>query len=66
MKENINYSDRYVLTIEEAARYFHLGEKKIKQMTEENPNADFYFMNGNRCLIKRKLFERFIDAATVV
>ena len=66
MRERIDIDQKYVLTIEEAAKYFHIGEKKIRRLTEENPTAEFYFMNGNRVMIKRKKFEEFIDHATVI
>ncbi len=58
--------ERYVLTIEEAAVYFHIGEKRLRALVLEQPNADFYLRNGNRVLIKRKLFEKFIDMAEAV
>ena len=58
--------ERYVLTIEEAAVYFHSGEKRLRALVLEQPNADFYLRNGNRVLIKRKLFEKFIDMAEAV
>ena len=65
MKE-IPFWNRYTLSIEEAAQYFRIGEKKLRQMTVENPDADFILMNGNRVQIKRKLFEQYIDSTTVV
>ena len=55
-----------MLTIREAAEYFHIGEKKMRQIVEDNENADFVIMNGNRIMIKRKSFERSLDGATVV
>lgn len=58
--------EQYILTIEEAAAYFRIGQKRLRQIAAENPDADFLLTNGNRVLIKRKLFEQFIDAATVV
>lgn len=58
--------EQYTLTIEEAAVYFRIGQKRLRQIAAENPDADFLLTNGNRVLIKRKLFEQFIDAATVV
>lgn len=57
---------RYTLTIEEAARYYHIGESKLSSIIDANPNGDFYVMNGNRALIKRKKFERYLDMATAV
>ena len=58
--------EKYTLTIREAARYFHIGEKKLRQIVDENPLADFIVMNGNRTMIKRKIFEKYMDDATTV
>lgn len=57
---------RYTLTIEEAARYYHIGEGKLRMLIDTHPNEDFYVMNGNRALIKREKFERCLDQATAV
>ena len=62
----IPYWERYLLTIREAAEYFHIGEKKLRQIVEENSTADFIIMNGNRAMIKRKAFEQYRDQATAV
>lgn len=66
-----NYFDipvwrRYTLTIEEAAGYYHIGEGKLRMLIDQNPHEDFYVMNGNRALIKREKFERYLDQATAV
>lgn len=55
--------ERYTLTIREAARYFHIGEKKLRQLVQENATADYILMVGNRAMIKRKKFENWIDRA---
>ncbi|WP_286670037.1 excisionase, partial [Thomasclavelia cocleata] len=52
---------KYTLTIEEASRYFRIGENKLRRLAEENQNADWLLMNGNRIQIKRKKFEKLID-----
>lgn len=57
---------RYVLTIEEAANYYHIGENKLRMIADEHPEADFVIMNGNRILFKRQKFEDFLDNTTVV
>lgn len=57
---------RYTLTIEEAAAYFRIGEKKLRQIVAEDETAPFVLMNGNRIQIKRRLFEQYIDTAMVV
>ena len=58
--------EQYLLTISEAAQYFRIGETKLRQLVADNPSADYLLTNGNRVLIKRRLFEEFIDSATVV
>lgn len=54
-------SERYALTIQQAADYFGIGQKKLRAIIDRNPYADFVLNNGNRVLIKRQLFERFLD-----
>ena len=62
----IPYWEKYMLTLREAAEYFHIGEKKMRQVVEENQNAEFLLESGNRVMIKRKLFEQFLDRASVI
>lgn len=58
--------EKYTLTIEEAARYFRIGEGKLRRLAEEKPAPDWLIMNGNRVQIKRKKFESFIDSTDVI
>ena len=53
--------EKYTLTIEEASKYFRIGEKKLRKLAEENIDADWVIVNGNRIQIKRKQFEKIID-----
>lgn len=67
----MNYNDvpiweKYTLTIEEAAKYFRIGEKKLRKLAEENQDANWLIMNGNRAQIKRKQFEKVIDSLEVI
>ncbi len=57
---------RYLLNIEEAATYYHIGEKKLREMADIYTNSGFIIMNGNRVLIKREKFQEFLDEATVI
>lgn len=57
---------KYSLTLEEASKYFRIGEKKLRRLVEENPDADWFIMNGNRIQIKRKPFEEFFDTLNVI
>lgn len=62
----IPYWEKYMLTLREAAEYFHIGEKKMRQIVEENMDADFLLTSGNRIMIKRKLFEQYLNQTTVL
>lgn len=58
--------EKYTLTIEEAARYFRIGEGKLRRLADEKPASNWLIMNGNRVQIKRKKFESFIDSTDVI
>ncbi|HGN8325023.1 TPA: excisionase [Streptococcus pyogenes] len=58
--------ERYTLTIEEASKYFRIGENKLRRLAEENKNANWLIMNGNRTQIKRKQFEKIIDTLDAI
>mgnify|MGYP002449721559 CR=1 FL=1 len=63
--------EKYTLTIEEAdrkstAKYFRIGESKLRKLAEENPVPDWVMMNGNRIQIKRKQFEKMIDTVDAI
>ena len=62
----IPYWEKYMLTLREAAEYFHIGEKKMRQIADDNMDADFLLESGNRVMIKRKLFEEYLDKATII
>ena len=57
---------KYTLSIEEAPRYFRIGEKKLRRLAEESPDANSLIKNGNRLQIKRKQFEKVIDELEVI
>lgn len=60
-KDNLAINEKYNLTIKEAVKYFNIGEKNLRRLVSDNPNADYILMVGNKILIKRKIFEQFID-----
>ena len=66
LQETIPVWKRYVLTIAEAADYYHIGEKKLRQVVDDNIRSDFVIMNRNRVLIKRRQFEEFLDNSSWV
>lgn len=58
--------EKYLLTIEEASKYFRIGENKLRKLCEENITSSWLIMNGSRYLIKRKQFEKLIDSLDVI
>ena len=62
----IPYWEKYMLTLREAAEYFHISEKKMRQIVDENMDAKFLLENGNRVMIKKKLFEEYLNNASVI
>lgn len=63
MNKNVPIWEKYALTIREAAEYFHIGEKRMRKIVEQNRESDFVVMLGNRAMIKRKSFEQFLDGS---
>jgi len=47
------------LTIQEAAVYFNIGEKKLREMSN-NPKCKFALFVGNKAKIFRRVFKTYI------
>lgn len=62
-EESLALDQKYCLTVSEASQYFGIGEKKLRAIISNNLNADYLLCNGKKYLIKRKLFEQYIDLA---
>lgn len=52
-------SEKYMLTIKEAAEYFNIGIKKMRRLAEDN-EGEFAIYMGNRYLVIRERFETYI------
>ena len=52
---------KQTLSVQEAAKYFRIGDKKMRKLIEENPGANYILWNGTRPQIKRRLFEQYLD-----
>ena len=56
-------SEKYILTIEEAAEYSGIGHNKIRDIIKDNPDLDFIIKRGGKqkqILIHRKKFENWV------
>ena len=57
--EALPVSEKYMLTIKEAAAYFNIGIKRLRRIAEDNLGTVAVYC-GNRFLIIRPKFEEFI------
>ena len=64
--KTVPIADKYALTIEEAAVYYHIGEGKLRRIVQNNPSSDFVLWNGTRALIKREQFSRLLDRTNAI
>lgn len=63
--EKLPISQKYILTIREAAEYSNLGINHISKMLN-TPDCSFVLFNGNRKLVKRKEFEEYLSNSRTV
>lgn len=59
-KNSVPVKDKVLLSIEEAAHYSHIGINKIGDLLND-PMCKFVFKVGNKRLVKREAFEKFIE-----
>ena len=52
---------KYTLTLNEASEYFGIGYKKLSAFVQEHADENFILWNGNRALIKREQFQKYMD-----
>lgn len=48
------------LTLDEASVYFNIGRQKLRELSND-PNCRFVLFVGEKRLIKRRLFEEYLD-----
>ena len=53
--------EKYALTITEAAEYFGVGENKLREIVHSKRKANYVLWIGTKAVIKRKLFENYLD-----
>ena len=69
-KDN-NYNEvpmwkKFLLTVKEASLYFNIGENKMHRIVNDYLDSDYKFVvqNGGRNMIKRQMFEEFLNQTT--
>ena len=58
-------SEKYSLSINEAAKYFSIGIKKMRRLAEDNL-GEFAVYSGNRYLIIRDKFEKYLQRTSSI
>lgn len=58
--ERIPVYQKSTLTIEEAAAYSNIGMNKLREITNER-NCPFVLYVGRKRLIKRRLFDHYLE-----
>ena len=64
-KQSLPWWQKYTLTLEEAAEYFGISYKKLR-LFKAHADEEFLLWNGNRALIKREQFEKYLDSQMTV
>ena len=59
-KCTVPISEKYALTIEEAAEYSNIGQNRISELLKA-PRCSFVLYVGRKKLVKRVEFERFVS-----
>lgn len=59
-------SQKFSLNVEEAAAYFGIGERRLRQMAYEHLDDDFVLEIGSHIRFKRALFEAFLNKTSAV
>lgn len=54
--------EKALLTLDEAAQYFGIGLNKLREITDTE-NCPFVLFNGSKRLIKRRLFDAYLEQA---
>ena len=58
---SIPYYEKFLLTAQESCAYFHIGERKMYELLKEYDGAKWVLRNGNRLMVKKDLFARWLD-----
>ncbi len=59
-KEEIRLCEKVCLTLEEAAVLFNIGVNKLRELTNSD-TCKFVLWVGSKRLIKRKVFEAYLE-----
>ena len=61
----VEIKDKLNLTVEEAAAYSGISERVLRSRLADG-NYDFILKNGTKTLIKRRLFEKYLESVDAI
>lgn len=59
MSNELPINEKFILTIKEASQYSNIGINRLSRMLDD-PYCPFALFNGNRKLVKRIEFEKYL------
>ena len=59
-QERVSIENKFALTVKEAAKYFNIGEHRIRELTDKK-DCPFVLWVGSKRLVKRKKFEEYLS-----
>ena len=65
-KFNIPIHKKLCITIEEAAEYACIGTHKLREIITNDSSLDFILHKGSQVVIKRKLFEKWLNGISFI
>lgn len=65
-KKEVPIWEKYALTRQEAAAYFHIGQNKLSAIINSDKYAEYLIWSGGHCFIKRKMFEEYLNKTNSV
>ncbi|MBE5035522.1 excisionase [Gallibacter intestinalis] len=61
MENKIPIWHKYSLSVQEAAKYYGIGEKRLYGIIRDNPKEYFLLEIGSQTRIKREMFEEYLN-----
>ena len=65
-KKEIAFYNRYMMTIDEAGAYFHIVARKMRELVKEHEGAKWMLYNGQRIMIKKEMFAKWLDQQAAI
>ena len=65
-KKDIPFFEKYLLTVNEASLYFHIGQKKMYEVVRNHEGAKWLIYNGQRIMIKKDMFAMWMDEQATI